>query len=195
MKIINSIKTKIGIYFLKKETLKHRKHKEIISFNEAKHIGIIYKVVDEDFHNSVIEFIKTLQDIDIDVHALGFVDYKDIPHYCYPKIKHKVLTLKHLNWHYKPMGIDVNDFSNKEFDILIDLTMNNYIPVQYVLSHSQAKYIVGKYYETSTHYYDMMLKVDNSFKINEFIKVVVEYLKIIKPHKKCIPITKQLELL
>lgn len=195
MKIFNNIKKKIGTYILKKELVKHRIHKETVNLQEAKHIGILYKVSDEETHNCIEEFIKSLQDKDIDVSTLGFADYKEIPHYCYPKIKHKILTLKNLNWHYKPTGMDVHDFINKDFDIIMDLSMEDFLPFKYVLSHSKAKFIVGKYDDSSTHFYDMMLKVDNSTKINDFIKIVVEYLNIIKKHRECKTSIKQLELL
>jgi hypothetical protein len=195
VKIFNNIKKKIGTYILKKESVKHRKNKETISMHEAKNIGILYKVSNEETHDFVVEFIKSLQDKDIDVKALGFIEYKEIPHFCFPKLKHNFLTKRNINWHYKPTGNEIVDFINKEFDILIDLSMENYLPIQFVLSRTNAKFVVGKYYDNTTHYYDMMLKVDDSIKINNFIKVVVDYLNIIKTRKECIPFIKQLELL
>jgi hypothetical protein len=195
VKIIDKIKYRIGVYYLKKERLVHRDHKKTINFNDAKYVGIIYKVIDEDNHNTVMEFIKSLQDKSVDVYALGFVDYKEVPHYCYKKLKHSFVSLKNLNWHYKPLGNEVHDFMDKDFDILIDLSLENFLPVQYILSSSHSKFIVGKYFDHSAHYYDMMLKVENTYSINDFIRVVVEYLKIIKTRKECMPFIKQLELL
>jgi len=195
VKIKNKIKNKIGNYILKQEKHRVRKNKQIINLKDAKTIGILYRIIDEETHNCVSDFIKTMQDKQIHIHAIGITEYKDIPHYCYPKITYSFLTLKNINWYFKPIGKEVNDFLNKEFDIVIDLTTEKYLPIQYLLSQVKAKFIVGKYYDNSTHYYDMMLKVDKPTKIADFIKVIVDYLNIIKTHKECTPLISQPELL
>jgi len=195
VKIKNNIKNKIGTYLLKQEKHRTRKNKQTINIKEAKIIGILYKIIDEETHNCVSEFIKSLQDKQIHVHAIGFTDYKEIPHYCYPKITYSFLTPKNINWHFKPTGKEVNDFLNKEFDIVIDLTLEKYLPIQYLLSQVKAKFIVGKYDDNYTHYYDMMLKVDKPTKIADFIKIIVDYLNIIKTQKECTPLISQPELL
>lgn len=195
MKTKNNIKNKIGTYFLKQEKHRIRKNKQTINFEDAKTIGILYRIIDEETHYAVAEFIKSLQDKQIHVHAIGFTDYKNVPHYCYPKITYSFLTIKNLNWHLKPIGKEVNDFVNKEFDIVIDLTTEKYLPIQYILLHTKAKFIIGKYYDNHTHYYDMMLKVDKPTKIADFIKLIVEYLNIIKIPQVCTQNINQPELL
>jgi len=195
VRIIEKLKNKIGFYYLRKESLKYRKNKQTVNINDAKSIGIIYKVTDENLNKEVVGFIKLLQNKNIDVYGLGFVDYKNIPHYCYPSLKHIFISKNKINWYYKAKGNEINDFISKDFDILIDLTMDLYLPGQFILSQSNARFIVGKYHENTEHYYDMMLKVDSGISIKDYINSIVDYLKIIKEQKKCIPFIKQLELL
>ena len=81
------------------------------------------------------------------------------------------------------MNIKVQGFIEKEFDLLIDVTLEEHRPLKVVGGLSRARCKVGRFSEENTRYYDLMIKVDKKQNLAEFISQIQHYLTIIKPHE------------
>ena len=179
MSFIINIKNKIWSYFLKKETDKIKRNRKLLNLSDAKTIGIIYQVNQEEHYNVICSFIKELQDKNKNVRSLGYVkDYNVVPHFCFPKLSYDYFTKKEVNWYKVPSSNFVNDFVKENFDILIDLSNEDCMPIQYISAISNASFKVGLYNDKNKNIYDFMIKVDG-LTIQNLINQIKHYLSLI----------------
>ena len=82
------------------------------------------------------------------------------------------------------MASIVRNFTQREFDLLIDLHTGNSIPFQYIVAGSRAKFKIGKYEKKATPFYDFMISVPEQMNLRQFIEQVNHYLKSLKNDNK-----------
>lgn len=146
-----------------------------MTFDNIKSLGIIYPASEESQFKIVKRLVNSVPK-NIEVKTLGFSNSKELAEFHIQPQEFSFFCLKDLNWYYKPISDTCLNFSEKPFDVLIDLSKNKVFPIEYVLSYSKAKLIVGRYKENSI--YDFMIEAADS---NEFFfDQVVKYLKMIK---------------
>jgi hypothetical protein len=161
-----------------KEVAKLSREKKFISFSNALSIGILYDVGDEEEYKRFTSFASSLQSERKEIKALGYVKYNLIPHYCYPKLSFDYIIKKNISWYGKPSGEFVKDFISRDFDILINLNLNENPVFQYICGLSHAKFKIGKYSPENEKYLDFMLEVENDLSVDDFIKKLMEYWNI-----------------
>ena len=179
MNLLKSIRYRIGNYYFKKEIVNLKRKKVTVTIDKAKYIGILYAVEGEKQYQIVCDFVKSLQDERKEIKAIGFIDNKAIPYFCYPKLAYDYFTKKDLNWFMKPSNKFVNDFINIEYDLLIDLSTESCFPLQYIGGISKAKFKVGRYGINPLNFYDLMFQVDSKIKLEDYIKHIRHYLSIL----------------
>ncbi len=156
----------------------------LIPFDQAESIGIIYDSTNEKHYEMVRKYVKDLRETyHKDVLALGYYDEKELPTLRFSKLGLDFFTRKDLNWFYKPISPIVKRFVDREFDILIDLHIGHHIPVKYVVASSKAKFKMGKYTKNAERYYHFMISVNEQTQLPAFIEQVNHYLKQIKNEK------------
>jgi len=69
----------------------------------------------------------------------------------------------------------LQDFLNKEFDILIDFSRNDLSPLRYILSTSIAKLIIGANQHAS-NLYDIFIKDEAEMDDLQLLKTIHNYL-------------------
>ena len=165
MKFIDKIKPKIGHFVLNRTLKKIIRIKEVNNFDSAKTLGIVFNATQQNSYECIKNFISFLSEYELQVLALGFVNDNKIPdNYLYYK-GFTFFSKKNLNWHFKPNDKDVDKFIDKQFDILIDFSLENYYPVQYIVGLSKAKFKVGRLSEKN-NYYDLMIDIEKFKKPN-----------------------------
>ena len=68
---------------------------------------------------------------------------------------------------------------NKEFDMLIDLSLESCFSIQYIAGSSKAKFKVGRFGINPLNFYDLMLQVDDKIKLEDYLKYIKHYLTIL----------------
>lgn len=136
---------KIKNYFLNKEIKNNtkRRNKSVCSLDSAKSIGIICQISSEESYKEYYSIFSQLHTSSCSLWLIGYIDDTLVPFYCLQQLTADFFCRKNLNWYGKPNFIQLNDFLEKKFDILIDFTVNPLPPIQYCLQLSQAKFIVG----------------------------------------------------
>jgi len=162
-------------YNLKKELLGVDREKKFITLNDASSIGILYKVGEENDYIKFVNFVSSLQSSKKDIKTLGYVNYNITPHYCYPKLSYDYFTKKQVSWLGIPKSETVKDFINKEFDLLINLTLDDDFFYKYICSLSRAKCKIGRQTIDNEKCLDFMLKIDDSLNVEEFIEKLTQY--------------------
>ncbi len=179
MNLIEKIKEVAGNYYLNNHKNKVIRNRMISNLNDAKTIGIIYILENETTYNHITRFIKLLQDKHINVKAIGYFEGNIRPIYAIEKLSLDYYDKKDLNWFKKPNNSYVNDFLKTEFDILIDLSLEDIFQTKYISTLSRSKFKVGKGGEKNKEIFDLMIDINTKTSLDEFITLLIHYLSIL----------------
>jgi hypothetical protein len=173
--MLQKLKRKYGRRQLKNLQKRRIHEAKSVNFDNIKSLGIIYPASEESQFNVAKKLVNSISG-NIEVKTLGYSNTKELAEFHIQPQKFSFFCLADLNWHFKPVSDTCLSFSEIPFDVLIDLSKNKVFPIEYVLSYSKAKLIVGRYKENSI--YDFMIEAADS---NEFFfDQVMKYLKMIK---------------
>jgi hypothetical protein len=169
----------IGNYFLKEELLKTARERKLTNLKDAKKIGVLYTLDDVPVYETVSEFVALLQHDHKEVKALGFVKNKNLVSRFLPKLSYDFFSDKDTNWFFQPIQSKVRDFMEKEYDILIDLSMKDNLPLKFISALSMAHCRVGRFSEANRVCYDIMIDLNKPISLNEYILQIIHYLTVI----------------
>ncbi len=178
MKFIQSIKERLGIRFLHREPEPNRERRGY-NFNSATRIGVLYLDSDESFYNQIRFYARQLKErFDVkSVICLGYVNEgkKKFPSYQVQKLELNYFAKEDLNWHLKPLQ-NVESFLREDFDILLDLSGGNSVPLNYVLKESKARMKVGLRGTKGERYYDFLLNMGTNATTEQMMEQLNMYL-------------------
>lgn len=145
MKWTNNIKAMLGRRILSNHLKSEIHQPEVCNIKDAQNIGIIYNATEYVSFEIIRNLVKELSLDSRRITVLGYVDSKDlIDSYLYRK-GFDFFSRKELNWYNKPVSPVVNQFINEPFDLLINLSLEDYYPIQYITAMSKATFKSGKY--------------------------------------------------
>lgn len=178
MDVFDGLRTKIAKKRLNKEQESPRLRKGNTLTN-CKSFALVYKDTTEERFNTIKKYLEFLKsDFGIpEVRAYAYVDKdeKNLPPW---QIKHQEFDFffrKNVKWNMEP-SIGVTMFTNNEFDILVDLSRDECIPISYVVARSKAKMKVGRVDSACSRFYDFLIDVDQDITLNEYLKKINLYL-------------------
>jgi hypothetical protein len=178
MKIVQQVKQKAGLQMLKKISEPVR-IKQAFNFDNAVSIGILYQDDDERLYNKIRAFAKELKEKHNvkNIRALGYVPVKEkmLPIWQSQKLEFGYFTQDDLNWHRRPVT-RVTAFRNEDFDILIDLSDGNVLPILYLFKESKAKMKVSVQSSGAEKYADFMLIMKPPFNFEQYLQQLKLYL-------------------
>lgn len=158
MNLIEKTKARWGERILNSRLTETKRFASACNINEAKSIGILFNATQQVSFEIVKDLVKNLSNKNNSIEVLGYVDTKQlIDHYLYRK-GFDFFTRKQLNWYYKPMAENVDEFIKKPFDLLLDLSLDNPFPLKYILTFSEARFKAGRYTE-NCNYLDLMIDI------------------------------------
>lgn len=136
---------KIKKYFLHKHIAakKPDKIRAVCALEKANSIGIICEITDEDSYKAIFRIFTQLQQGGKIVHLIGYIDEKYVPFYCLQQLSADYFCQKQLTWCGEPNVIQVQDFINRDFDILLDFNYRYHAPVEDILSIASSKFVIG----------------------------------------------------
>jgi len=170
--------TKIGNFVLKKKEKKVVRAKKLFNLESAKVFGVFFNVTDDADFEKVKKLLKDLSAMGKNVFALGYVPKKEVPQQYLMLQKINFFAKKDLNWYGKPQIESVEEFINKDFDVLIDLNFKPSFVSEWVLRLSRAKLKIGKQQDDIAWYDFMITTTSNDIKY--FNEQVIFYLEKIK---------------
>lgn len=156
---------------LKKHGVRH----QVVNFQRARFIGILFDGTDEYNVTAVVNYVHKLKKRKLKVNMLGFVDAKQMTE----NMSFMAFSRKEINWYKKPTHHMPVEFTGKEFDILINAHTAESAPLEYIATFSNAKFRVGPYLEDNkTHCFDFMIRTSNE-DLADFLEEVDHYLEIL----------------
>lgn len=178
MGLINNIRQKLARRALLQEHQKLRRQRRSTNLDDARTVGLLYYLPDEDTYKQVEELIKLLSDNNLKVRVACFTENKIQPHYFIPKLSQDILIPKDISWLGKPEKAFVADFIAEEFDILIDLSLEEHFPLLYLAAMSKAAMKIGRFDESHQQFYDMMIHTTAVSSLREFADQILHYLQM-----------------
>ena len=174
---------KISNYLLQQEVRNSKRQAAVISFSDARSIGILYDATQDQDYELIKNYVKDLRGFSKDVLALGYYNRRELPGTRYMKLGLDFFTQKALNWKHKPSHPIVTNFINREFDILICMNLDRSIPIRYVASMAKAQFKIGIYDPQCERIFDFMIKVEEKPSLKILVDQVNHYIKLIKNEK------------
>ena len=180
--MIHNIRSSYGSYDLRKKARKLNRQKAIHNFNTARTAGILFTCKNEEDFNAIRDFKKYLEDHNIRPEVLGYVHEKQVPDHYLLRQGFNFFCMKDLDWFERPTRQFVLDFSSQRFDILFDLSIEEYFPLKYISGLSPAAYKIGIYRETDD--YELMIGLKEQKTVLYFVDQVKHYLSMIRSKNK-----------
>ncbi len=186
MKFFDDLYYKLGLKRLQKGKSPQRR-RSFLNYETSMTVGLIYRVKDVDQHDTINQYIKHLKENEgmRDVEALGYWDSKeDIPTFLQARRHFDFFTLKDISKQNEPANDAAREFQNKGFDILIDLTREEDLPLLFVLRDSDARFKVGFPGEHREAFLDMIMDIPEGKSLRESIEQINYYLTILNKQPK-----------
>ncbi len=179
MGFIGQIRRYAGFYRLRLESAKLRRDKKTVGLFSARNIGLVYYLHDEESYRMVSAFVKKLQEQGKTVKALAYVENRRLTGLFLPKLSYDFFYPSGLGWNYKPKSTRVKDFIDTPFDLLLDLSLGDNLPLLYVTAMSKAKFKAGMQSDARSRLLDLMISLGEKKGLQDLIEQLEHYLKII----------------
>lgn len=177
MQLLDKIKTRYGKHQLQ-NMLSARQQIVCTSYKQAQRIGILYNATKESDFKIIRKFVEVLKQYGKDVQSLGYVDLPELENFHIQPREYSFFCNKDLNWFKKPEEPSVVSFYNTEFDILIDLTLADYLPIKFILAQSKAKFKTGRYCAENIVFLDMLIDISEKPELEYLMEHIMIYLKM-----------------
>lgn len=151
-----------------------------MEFEKVKSVGVIFDASDEHKYKRAAHLIGYLKTHHKEVFAIGYISFKEVPHYADITLSYNYLLKKDISWYNFPQAKFTEDFLNKDFDLLIDLNFENIPVLRTLVMSSLAHCKIGLNQGDDTEILDFMLEGIPRNDINLFLKEMLKYLELIK---------------
>lgn len=176
--LIDQIQQAIGNYIFSREFTTQNRHIIVNNIDSVNNAGILFSVDSEEHYRLVSKFSLLLKKEGVrEVKMLGFVNEKKLPSYLSPKLGQDFFLKNELNWYLKPNSVAALNFIHDQFDILIDLTMKELLPLKYILGKSRAHFKVGKGNSGKDFLLDLMINTGEGESAESLTKHILHYLR------------------
>ena len=178
--MFDNIKEKIGKGKLEKKLRNQKRKPSLKNLDEVTSVAILYNADEEAVHKVIKNYVKFLKEEEgvKKILALGYCSLKETPSYLQSKLEFDYFTKKELNMYFEPSGNAVVNFTEKQFDVLIDLTTDYVLPLRSVLFRSKARLKIGKFGDENEQHYDFMIDASQR-DLSKFIEQVTYYLAVL----------------
>jgi hypothetical protein len=159
MKWIENIKQIIGRQTLHSQLAVLKRQMKACNLEEARHIGIVYDATEPASFEVIRDLGKLLSGKAEKVDILGFVNSKKLDdQYLYRKGL-DIISLNDLNWFHKPISPVAEKFIKEPYDLLLNLSLNDYFPILYIVTLSSAAFKAGRF-TPSDESLDFMIDIE-----------------------------------
>lgn len=177
--MLQKLRFKFFLFLIKRQTRHYKAISKSVSLGSAQKVGLLTVLDSKEKLSRIIEIKKKLLAQGKKVDALGFVPLKRIPEFYDTQMQVEVISKKELSLTGIPKGSQVKNFIAGDFDLLIDLSMEDCLPLQYIVGITISKIKVGLYRRQMLHIYDFMIKKLDKMSYDDFIKSMFKYLSLL----------------
>lgn len=114
------------------------RRKHLKPYDEIRSCLVLFDASDENESQIMFSIVKELQTEGKQVHAIGYVPFKNVPHYCFPKLSYDYLSGSGVKFTGIPKAAFVADLLNEHFDMMIDFFSVHVPPMCYIAALANA---------------------------------------------------------
>lgn len=174
--MIEKLKSTYANFHLKKDASKVERTRKDPDIHKNASIGILYDATDKDNFEVVREFFRDLRSHEKNPVSLGYIDYKEVTFHPLARPESDYFFKDQLNWMKKPSGPVVENFIKEPFDILINLTLEDFHPLDYIAAVSKAGLKIGRANSAVSFCYDLTFHLDKDADVKSFAYTIIHYL-------------------
>lgn len=175
---VRNFKLRVGKRILSNKLRQFKRNRETHNFETAKTAGILFTPSDQLSFEEIKHFLSYLSHYKLQIYVLGFIDAKIIPESFLFWKGINLFSRKELNWAMVPTSPVVTDFIDKPFDLLLDLSLTDSFPIEYITRLSKSKFKVGRFTNAHTSL-DLMFDIQNEKKLESYLGHIKNYLNLI----------------
>lgn len=174
--MFNHLKKSLIFFIIKRNFHKTRVAGVKMSLHKARSIGIIAVIDSKERLDRIVNLKKNIESYGPKVLCTAYIPLKAIPDYFNTQMQVNVFSKKDVNVMGIPRGQHVKDFLSREYDILVDLTYDDCLPLIYIAGMTRAGVKAGKYREDMVKVYDFMIREKETRDYGDFIFSMKNYL-------------------
>lgn len=178
MSILDNIKNKFSDFSYNRRS-KRRSNVIALNIKVAKRVGIVYRADSKESFELVKRYVKFLREYKIKVRTIGYFNENEIPKEVNPKLEFDYFCRKDLNFQLEPKCVVVDNFIEEQFDILIDVTVEEDKVLRNPVFFSNATFKIGAAGKKSSDDLDLMITLKEGEGIRQLMKGIDHYLHII----------------
>ncbi|MDA3882819.1 MAG: hypothetical protein PF481_06020 [Bacteroidales bacterium] len=184
MKKIGYIRELFGSMLLPFKSKKIERSTRVHNLSSAQKIGVIFDASDQDTHKAVVQFVDTLiHTHNIKVDTLAFIQKRELLTAFQDQTGFHYFSKKDFNMFGIAKSHYIINFITTKYDIVIDLSLEDAYPFNYITALSHAEYIVGRFTEEQKNH-DLMIDIRKDTQIDFFLSQILIYLSMIQVSKK-----------
>ena len=151
-----------------------------MNLSYARTVGIVFKVTDEKNYRKLKDFTRQISTPQRKVLIIGFVDKKGIPAWCVEPNSGFFFDRQSINWWKGPKNDYLVKFIDKEFDLLLDLTLADDFITRYLVGLSRSKFKAGLRDKKRESYLDLMIELKSNVPLEDLTTQLIHYLTLLK---------------
>lgn len=181
MELFRSLRISVGFNSLKKRAIRVRRNRGFVNLSTAQTIGIVWDITNEDDLPPISDFILMMNERGIRVDVIAIFQGKILPDKLTALRYITCLKREDLSYFYIPNTPETEKFIKTPFDILIEITSRNCLPIRYITSLNTARCKVSSKAGDSADrdYADIIIAVGKGVDTKEYLKQIVVYLELI----------------
>jgi hypothetical protein len=144
-----------------------------VSLRDARNIGVLFNAQDIQVNDVILKFCQQLKAAHKEVQLLGYMPKREFG-FVYP---FPFITDKDTTWYGKPGGGTSGYFMRTPFDLMINFSTEELLPLEYITATSGAKFRVGFQPDADISNYDLILIPKENKDISNLIQNLETYLK------------------
>ena len=130
MELFRSLRIRAGSNILRKKSLKVKRKRDFVNLKKAARIGIVWDIIKNDDLAAISDFILKMNERGIKVDIIGFFHGKQLPDNLTALRYITCLKREDLSFLYRPKTVEADRFINSAFDILIEISFRDCLPVR-----------------------------------------------------------------
>jgi hypothetical protein len=141
-------------------------------FSNIQTVGVLFEATEE-AKETVKRFSRKLKAREKDVETLGYFNTKDE---IYPQL-FNFFTLSGVGFDMTPTSDVAVQFTQRPFDVLINLVFNDYPPINYIVAASKAHFKIGPATANPAHH-DLMIDLGKDYTTAQLVAEIRKTFKL-----------------
>jgi len=173
-----SFRQRLGFDAVLKAKKSNRRIKKYLQIGEARHIAILYEWSGTHYHR-LMQIIKSDVFKAADIELVGYLPVKPAKH---ENPGMGVFTANDVDWKMLPKPLPViSQFLKKEYDIVFDISLNDHIPLMYLMANAKSKLTVSLFSGRKKQVADILIHLnDQNAEMEIVLKHMTHYLQQIQ---------------